>query len=135
MIKLKDLLKESDSYKEFFTKEQELFLTKPSYEDYVQQASSILPKSDKKSIWLFNHHAAEVAWEDGKLSDAKKHIDLAMKNNVVGNSITFVLDFIINGKGTKDQLQQGIEQKITDKEEKKTAMELINNPKYGGKLK
>ena len=51
------------------------------------------------------------------------------------NSITFVLDFISNNRGTKDQLQQGIEQKITDKEEKKTAMELINDPKYGGKLK
>ena len=134
MIKLRDILKES-VYQQFFDKEQAYFKQKPSYEDYIKNMSSILPKSDKSSIWLFNHHAAEMAWEDGKSSQAKKHIELAMKNNVVGNSITFVLDFIINNKGTKNQLQQGIEQKITDATEKKTAMELINNPKYGGKLK
>jgi hypothetical protein len=46
-----------------------------------------------------------------------------------------VLDFIINTRGTKDQLIQGIEQKISDSTEKKTAMELVNDPKYGGKLK
>ena len=134
MIKLRDILKEA-SYQQFFDKEQDYFKQKPSYDDYIKNMSAILPKSDKSSIWLFNHHAAEMAWEDGKSSQAKKHIELAMKNNVVGNSITFVLDFIINNRGTKDQLQQGIEQKITDKEEKKTAMELINDPKYGGKLK
>ena len=134
MIKLRDILKEA-SYQQFFDKEQDYFKQKPSYDDYIKNMSAILPKSDKSSNWLFNHHAAEMAWEDGKSSQAKKHIELAMKNNVVGNSITFVLDFIINNRGTKDQLQQGIEQKITDKEEKKTAMELINDPKYGGKLK
>ena len=134
MIKIRDILKES-AYQQFFDKEQDYFKQKPSYDDYIKNMSAILPKSDKSSIWLFNHHAAEMAWEDGKSSQAKKHIELAMKNNVVGNSITFVLDFIINNRGTKDQLQQGIEQKITDKEEKKTAMELINDPKYGGKLK
>jgi hypothetical protein len=135
MIKLKDILKEVDSYKEFFDKEQKLFLSKPSYEDYVTQASSILPKSDKGSIWLFNHHAAELAWEDNKSSEAKKHIKIAVDNNKFQNSITFVLDFIINARGTKDQLIQGIEQKISDSVEKKTAMELVNDVKYGGKLK
>ena len=135
VIKLTDLLKEADSYKEFFDKEQELFLSKPSYEDYVTQASNILPKSDKGSIWLFNHHAAELAWEDNKSSEAKKHIKIAVDNNKFQNSITFVLDFIINTRGTKDQLIQGIEQKISDSTEKKTAMELVNDPKYGGKLK
>jgi hypothetical protein len=58
-----------------------------------------------------------------------------MRNNTVGNSITFVLDFIINNRGTKKQLQQGIENKIKDSQEKETAMKLLNDPKYGGKLK
>jgi hypothetical protein len=129
------VIKEADSYKEFFDKGQELFLSKPSYEDYITQASNILPKSDKGSIWLFNHHAAELAWEDNKSSEAKKHIKIAVDNNKFQNSITFVLDFIINTRGTKDQLIQGIEQKISDSTEKKTAMELVNDPKYGGKLK
>lgn len=136
MIRLIDLLKElQEPYKTFFNEEQEYFLKKPSYDEYIKEMSAILPKEDKSSIWLFNHHAAEIAWEENKSSQAKKHIALAMKNNIVGNSITFVLDFIINNKGTKDKLLQGIESKITDDTEKKTALELLNDPKYGGKLK
>ena len=132
MIKLLDLLKES-VYDDFLKKEQDIFTQKPSYNDYVRQIEPIIPKNDKSSIWLFNHHAAEMAWEDNKTSQAKKHIDLAMKNNI-GNSITFVLDFIINNKGTKEQLLQGIN-KITDATEKETALSLFKDPKYGGKLK
>jgi len=131
---IRKILKESE-YQQFFDKEQEYFITRPTYKDYVDSMTAILPKSDKKSIWLFNHHAAELAWEDGKSSEAKKHIEVAMKNNVVGNSITFVLDFIINNRGTKDQLRQGIDVKIKDTTEKKTALELLDDPKYGGKLK
>jgi hypothetical protein len=92
-----------------------------------------MPKNDKSSIWLFNHHAAEMAWEENKKSQAKKHIELAMKNNI-GNSITFVLDFIINNKGTKEELLQGINQMIPNKTEKETALQLLDDPKYGGKL-
>ena len=132
MIRLLDLLKES-VYDDFLKKEQDIFTQKPSYNDYVRQIEPIIPKNDKSSIWLFNHHAAEMAWEDNKTSQAKKHIDLAMKNNI-GNSITFVLDFIINNKGTKEQLLQGIN-KITDATEKETALSLFKDPKYGGKLK
>jgi len=132
MIRLIDLLKES-VYDDFLKKEQDIFTQKPSYNDYVRQIEPIIPKNDKSSIWLFNHHAAEMAWEDNKTSQAKKHIDLAMKNNI-GNSITFVLDFIINNKGTKEQLLQGIN-KITDATEKETALSLFKDPKYGGKLK
>jgi len=134
MIRLIDLLKESQ-YDDFFKKEQEYFLKKPSYNEYIKEMTAILPKEDKSSIWLFNHHAAEIAWEENKLSQAKDHIKLAMENNVIGNSITFVLDFIINNKGTKIQLQQGIDQKIKDSTEKETAIKLLNDPKYGGKLK
>jgi len=135
MIRLKDLLSEATSYEEFFKQEQELFLSKPSYEEYIKQATNILPKSDKGSKWLFNHHAAELAWEDNKQSEAKKHIKIAIDNNTFQNSITYILDFIINNRGTKDELIQGIEKNITDSTEKKTAMKLANDPKYGGKLK
>ena len=127
------LLKES-KYKEFMEKEQDIFTQKPSYNDYIKQVEPIIPKNDKSSIWLFNHHAAEMAWEENKVSQAKKHIDLAMKYNI-GNSITFVLDFIINNKGTKEQLSQGINQMIPNKTEKETALQLLDDPKYGGKLK
>ena len=136
MIRLTDLLKElQEPYKTFFGKEQEYFTKEPSYDDYVKNMNAILPKDDKSSLWLFNHHAAEIAWEENKVSQAKKHIKTAMQNNVIGNSITFVLDFIINNKGSKEQLQQGIESKIADSTEKKTALELLNDPHYGGKLK
>ena len=136
MIRLIDLLKElQEPYKTFFNKEQQYFVKQPSFDDYVKEMGTILPKNDKPSTWLFNHHAAEIAWEEGKSSDAKKHIETAMRNNTVGNSITFVLYFIINNRGTKKQLQQGIENKIKDSQEKETAMKLLNDPKYGGKLK
>jgi hypothetical protein len=127
------LLKEG-KYEEFLEKEQDIFTQKPSYNDYIKQVEPIMPKNDKSSTWLFNHHAAEMAWEENKVSQAKKHIDLAMKNNI-GNSITFVLDFIINNKGTKEQLLQGINQMIPNKTEKETALQLLDDPKYGGKLK
>jgi hypothetical protein len=55
-----------------------------------------------------------------------------MKNNI-GNSITHVLDFIINNKGTKEQLSQELN-KIPNKTEKETALQLLDDPKYGGKL-
>jgi uncharacterized membrane protein YgaE (UPF0421/DUF939 family) len=96
------LLKEG-KYEEFLEKEQDIFTQKPSYNDYVN-----------------------------KVSQAKKHIDLAMKNNI-GNSITHVLDFIINNKGTKEQLSQELN-KIPNKTEKETALQLLDDPKYGGKL-
>jgi hypothetical protein len=127
------LLKEG-KYEEFLEKEQDIFTKKPSYNDYIKQVEPIIPEDDKSSTWLFNHHAAEMAWEENKVSQAKKHIDLAMKNNI-GNSITFVLDFIINNKGTKEQLLQGINQMIPNKTEKETALQLLDDPKYGGKLK
>lgn len=127
------LLKEG-KYEEFLEKEQDIFTQKPSYNDYIKQVEPIMPKNDKSSTWLFNHHAAEMAWEENKVSQAKKHIDLAMKNNI-GNSITFVLDFIINNKGTKEELLQGINQMIPNKIEKETALQLLDDPKYGGKLK
>jgi hypothetical protein len=135
MIRLTDLLKEVSNYDSFFKKEQEYFITKPSYNEYVKKMEEILPKNDKPSIWLLNHHAAEIAWEEGKKDRAKFHIELAMKNNTVGNSITFVLDFIINAKGTKEELEQDINAKISDSVEKKTALKLLNDPKYGGTLK
>ncbi len=50
------LLKES-KYKEFMEKEQDIFTQKPSYNDYIKQVEPIIPKNDKSSIWLFNHHA------------------------------------------------------------------------------
>lgn len=126
---------QEDAYNDFFTKEQEYFVTKPSYQDYIKNMEPILPKADKKSIWLYNHHAAELAWEDGKTSEAKKHIDVAVKDNPFQNSVTFVLDYIINNKGTKSNLIQSINDQITDSEEKKTALKLANDAKYGGKLK
>ena len=136
MIRLTDLLKENKYKDEFLPKEQEIFTTKPSYSEYVAKMTPLLKSfsADKGALHLYNHHAAEIAWEENKTNEAKKHIDIAMKNNKVGNAITHVLDFIINNKGTKDQLKVGIE-RITDTQEKKTATELLNDPAYGGKLK
>jgi hypothetical protein len=136
MIKLVDLLKE-DKYKdEFLPKEQEIFKAKPTYSEYITKMVPLLKSfsADKGALHLYNHHAAEIAWEENKTNEAKKHIDIAMKNNKFGNAITHVLDFIINSKGTKDQLKTEIE-RITDTQEKKTATELLNDPVYGGKLK
>jgi predicted Zn-dependent protease len=137
MIKLLDILNEiatnPKNYDEFKDIEQEMFLKGISYDEYKKGIEVILPKNDKGSLWLYNHHAAELAWEAGKEAEAKKHIANAMKNNPFGNSITNVLDFIINKKGTKSQLKQAMSQ-IKDKIEKDTATKLLNDPKYGGKL-
>ena len=138
MIKLLDILNEittnPKNYNEFKDMEQEIFQKQISYDEYKKSIESILPKNDKKSLWLYNHHAAELAWEAGKEAEAKTHIAAAMKTNPFGNSITNVLDFIINRKGTKSQLTQAMSQ-IKDKVEKETATKLLNDPKYGGKLK
>lgn len=136
MIKLLDLLRE-DKYKdEFLPKEQKIFNTKPSYSECVSKMAPLLKafNADKGALHLYNHHAAEIASEENKPNEAKNHIDIAIKNNKFGNAITYVLDFIINNKGTRDQLKVGIE-RITDAQEKKTATELLNDPAYGGKLK
>ena len=144
VIKLKDLLKE-DTYSNFLAKEQEIFMKKPTYSEYVNKVRPFLVQGDKKSEWLFNHHAAEIAWEDRRPVDAKRHIEIAVKNNPLPspwpaglarskNAITHILDFIINQRGTKADLQSAIS-RIGDSLEKRTAQELLNDPKYGGKLK
>jgi len=143
VIKLKDLIKE-DTYSEFLKKEQEIFINKPNYSEYVNKVAPLLTKGDKKSEWMFNHHAAEIAWEELKSNEAKKHIAIAVKNNPLpspwpaglsraDNSITHILDFIMNKRGTKAELQSAIS-RIGDSIDKRTAQELINDPKYGGKL-
>lgn len=143
MIKLAELLKE-DTYSDFLTKEQGIFMSKPNYSEYVNKVTPILTKGDKKSEWLFNHHAAEIAWEERKIDQAKKHIELAVKNNPLpspwpnglsrtNNAITHVLDFIINNRGTRADLQSAIS-RIGNSIEKRTAQELLNDPDYGGKL-
>ena len=143
MIKLKELLTE-DTYSDFLAKEQQIFMAKPNYSEYVNRVKPLLTQGDKKSEWLFNHHAAEIAWEEKKPTEAKKHIELAVKNNPLPspwpnglsrakNALTHVLDFIINNRGTKADLQAAIS-RIGDPTEKRTAQELINDPMYGGKL-
>jgi hypothetical protein len=144
MIKLTNLLKE-DTFTDFLKKEQDVFLKKPSYQEYITQVSPFLSKGDKKSEWLFNHHAAELAWEENKSQQAKKHIQLSVKNSPLPlpwpdgltkgkNTITHVMDFIMNQRGSRADLQVAIG-KIGDSTEKRTAQKLMNNPKYGGKLK
>lgn len=135
LIKLQDILLE-DAYQEFFAKEQKLFLTnKPSYTEYKAQVDPILPRADERSVWLYNHHAAELAWEERKEPEAKKHIEVAMQhNNRMKNGITMVMDFIINKRGDRGALQQRINSEIRNPTEKKTAFKLLNNPKWGGTL-
>ena len=126
------LLKEN--YNNFFPIEQEFFNNAPSYDQYILKLSKILP-DDEDSRWLFNHHAAELAWEENKISQAKNHIQIAKKLNPFGNKITDVLDFIINMKGNKKDLKSFIEKNVLDPTEKKTAYELFNDLRYGGKIK
>lgn len=144
VIKLRDLIKE-DTYSEFLRKEQEIFISGPNYSEYINKVRPLMTKGDKKSEWLFNHHAAEIAWEERKANEAKKHIELAVKNNPLPspwpaglsraeNAITHILDFIINQRGTRAELQSAIS-RISEPMEKRTAQELLNDPKYGGKLK
>lgn len=144
MIKLVELLKE-DTYTDFLKKEQDISLKKPSYQEYVTQVTPVLPRGDKKSEWLFNYHAAEMAWVENKAQQAKKHIAIAVKNNPLPspwpeglsrgkNVMTHVMDFIINQKGTRAELQSAIS-RIRDAVEKRSAQKLMNDPKYGGKLK
>ena len=144
MIKLTDLLNE-DTFTDFLKKEQEISLKKPSYQEYINQAAPILPKGDKKSEWLFNYHAAEMAWMENKAQQAKKHIEKAVKNNPLPspwpdglsrgkNVITHIMDFIINQRGTRAELQSAIS-RIRDSVEKKSAQKMMNDTKFGGKLK
>jgi hypothetical protein len=95
----------------------------------------LMKSSDEGAQHLYNHHAAELAWEEGEAEEAKKHIAVAMKNNPYGNAVTSVLDYIINDKGSSDQLRDLINSKISDETEKETALKLLDDPMYGGKLK
>lgn len=144
MIKLKELIKE-DTYSEFLKKEQDVLVKKPSYQEYITQVNPILPKGDKKSVTLFNQRAAEMAWEELKSEQAKKHIEKAVKNSPLPspwpaglsrtkNAIVHVMDYIINNRGPRGELQTAIS-RIGDSVEKRAAQKLLNNPKYGGKLK
>ena len=114
--------------------ENVLFKQQLPYDEYVKQISVIFPKNDKSSTWLFNHHAAQIAWEQNKIPQAKKHIKTAMENNIIGNSLTNIYDFIINNRGTKNDLKREIEQTVYDKIEKKGAIEILNSPIWGKKL-
>lgn len=122
-----------ENYQTFFPKEQEYFQTGPSYEEYIKNMLKILP-NDEDSQWLFNHHAAELAWEEGKEQKAKQHITKAVKTNPFNNQVTNVLNFIINRKGNKEQLKNYINKTVESDIELKTSYDLYNDSRYGGKL-
>ena len=125
---------ETYGYKEFLADDQAIFKPGVSYEEYVSSLGNKVPK-DKASVWLYNHHAAELAWEQGFPDKAKKHIALAAKTNPYGNSITDFLDFVMNERGTYEELKDYIKQNIKDPTEKETALSLLNNKHYGQMLK
>ncbi len=75
------------SYREFLEFEQKVFKSVKDYKSYVEALESLVPK-DAKSEWLYNHHAAELAWEDGKKSEAGKHIGKAADLNPFENEVT-----------------------------------------------
>ena len=121
-------------YKEFLADDQAIFKPEVTYEEYASSLGDKVPK-DKASIWLYNHHAAELAWEQGYPDEAKEHIALAAETNPYGNSITGFLDFVMNERGTFEELEDYIEQNIEDPTEKETALSLLNHEHYGQMLK
>jgi|DEB19_MinimDraft_3_1074340.scaffolds.fasta_scaffold03758_1 hypothetical protein len=127
------LFEETYGYKEFLADDQAIFKPGVSYEKYVSSLGNKVPK-DQGSVWLYNHHAAEIAWEEKLVDKAKKHIALAAKINPFGNSITGLLDFIMNKRGSFVDLEEYINQNIED-DEKETAVYLLNHEDYGQTLK
>ena len=61
---------EATSYQDFLKIEQEIFKSIPSYDEYVNSLKHLSESSDE-SQWLFNHHAAELAWESNLKNEAK----------------------------------------------------------------
>jgi len=124
----------AEAYQDFLAADQSIFQPGVAYEDYVKQLADKV-EGDRNSTWLFNHHASELAWEEGKADKAKGHIALAVKSNPYGNSITGVLDFIMNKRGSFEDLEKYIQDNVEDPTEKQTAHELLNNEKFGQSLK
>lgn len=124
---------EAISYQNFLKIEQEIFKSIPSYDEYVNKLKQF-SKSSNESQWLFNHHAAELAWESNLKNEAKNHIQIANRLNPFGNKITKVLYFIINQKGTQQDLNNWIQKNIKDSTEKETAISLLQNNLYGKSL-